>query len=101
MSALDRLDASPAPVMSGVQEAVVLDATLTGVRFTVPDYSTKVEFGPAPYPRPVGTSLAGADGHVHDILPTDLPPKGARCLVVFARGDIARPWVLQIIGWPA
>lgn len=90
MSSLDRARTEPPrPAMGVVQEGRVLSATTTGVRFTVPDYSDTVVFGPAPYSRPPGLAAA------------DVPPKNTRCLAAFVREDLARPWVLGFVGWPA
>lgn len=96
----------------GPQQGLVTRVEAGRVWFTVPDYDAVIEFGPAPYQRPVPTAeptvVAGHggggdhDAHTHDLLPADAPPRGTPCLALFARhpDGSATPWVVAFDGWP-
>lgn len=73
--------------MSGPQEAVVVSADATGVRFYIPSYHPEWAFGPAHMSRP-----STAVGY---------PPAGTRCLVQFVGPGLDRPWVCAFANWPA
>lgn len=77
----------PVEAMSGPQEAVVVSADATGVRFRMPGWHPEWAFGPAYMSRP-----STAVGY---------PPPGTRCLVQFVNGQLSRAWVVAFAGWPA
>lgn len=99
---------APRPQMQGAQEGRITRANhVDGAWFIIPEYSTQLEFGPAPWCKsrvePETEHVHGETGEgggvtaptSHDHKET-VPPPGARCLVIFVGTGIERPWV---VGW--
>jgi hypothetical protein len=77
-------DSRPRPTPVGFVEATIVSYAPEGVRFTVDRFDGgRHTFGPAP------VALTGPE-------PTQPPPPGTRCLVVFVGAGTGTPWV---VGW--
>ena len=89
-------DRARARSWGGTYEAEVV-AVDGGVHVVIRDYDGgRHRFGPCRYQPPL--VAAGGDPHGHQFA---VPPAGTRCLVVFADGDVARPWIVTFGGWPS
>jgi hypothetical protein len=78
----------PRAPLPGLQEAVVVSADASGVRFTVPAFHDGLAFGPT-------TNWARPS------VEAGFPPPGTRALVAFAGADLTAPWVVAWAAWPA
>lgn len=86
----------PGVYLGTVQKST--DATLT---FVLDAEGIEMAIGPVAYPRPWWVaSTESAEAHTHG-LPEIVPPsKGTKIAVAFSEGDVDKPLVLAIYGWP-